>query len=240
MFEDACIRSFVQHGAHVNFFRFSADGEIPKGVTARDAAEYATREESRMFTQAGRKASPASFANLFRYRVLAGEGGWWMDADVFCLKPAAAFEELERQSPGLIVGRESPTLLNNAVLYVSDRSVARALAERVLEVAQRSHFDLKWGAIGPDLITAFVAEQPGRCAILPRPIFYPVYHSRLDRFLAPEQREACRQLTSHAFTLHLWNEMLRRADVSKNVLPKPGSYLSDLFATLDPPPTPRL
>src|SRR5206468_3047474 len=33
------------------------------------------------------KGSLAAFSDLFRYRLLLDQGGWWVDADVFCLKP---------------------------------------------------------------------------------------------------------------------------------------------------------
>ncbi len=33
------------------------------------------------------KGSLAAFSDLFRYKLLMDRGGWWVDTDIFCLKP---------------------------------------------------------------------------------------------------------------------------------------------------------
>ena len=234
LYENACIRSVVRCGAEVNLYTFTKNLKVPAGVRRRDAREIATQEESRLFTQDGQKASITAFSNLFRYRLLAEEGGWWLDADVFCLREAEAFESVALQSRGLVAAYSIPGEANTAVLHISDRSIARALATRAWEVSERHRFDFPWGTQGPHLLTALVAENPGPCTILPKDVFYPIQWDRTSLFFCPEDRELCLDLTRNSLAVHLFNEVLKRSNVPKDVLPNQGSYLFDLFVSVEP------
>ena len=60
---------------------------MPNNPALQDAAQILPR--SHIFhNQRGKgKGSLAGFSDLFRYKLLLDRGGWWVDADIFCLRP---------------------------------------------------------------------------------------------------------------------------------------------------------
>jgi hypothetical protein len=83
--------SFVTHGHE---FQLWVYGElstvIPAGVKLKDANQIIP--ESQVFrykhsNQFGHgKGSVSGFSDIFRYKLLHDQGGWWVDMDVTCLK----------------------------------------------------------------------------------------------------------------------------------------------------------
>jgi len=231
LYEWACLSSFVRNGIEVRLHTFNLSLPVPEGVRLIDAGLLAKVEEVTAFNQGGHKASIAAFTDIFRYRVLGREPGWWFDTDVFCLKGPDHYRALEEQSRGLLVGFEEKEKVNGAVMYVSDTAIARELEQR----ANAKGLDFEWGAIGPGLVTEFLAEQPGKVTTLSEKYFYPVHYLETVRFFRPEEKAGCERDAADAVCVHLWNEFLRRWRVPKNILPCEGSYLASLFAKVDAP-----
>src|SRR5690349_14457898 len=78
--ERLCMESFVKHKHAFRVFTYS-DAEMPTGVIVEDAAKILPLE--RFFKI---EESPSAFSNVFRYKLLLEQGGWWVDTDVLCLK----------------------------------------------------------------------------------------------------------------------------------------------------------
>src|SRR5882757_9078074 len=85
--ERLCLDSFVAKGHAVHLYTYDTIENVPQGVTLRDASKILP--PSKVFrNRLGKgKGSLAAFSDLFRYKLLLDEGGWWVDTDVFCLKP---------------------------------------------------------------------------------------------------------------------------------------------------------
>ena len=79
LLEWICMESFVQHGHNLNVFSYE-DLKVPGGVAIQDASQVLPFDEFFMFDN-----SPSAFSNIFRYKLILENGGWWVDTDVLCL-----------------------------------------------------------------------------------------------------------------------------------------------------------
>jgi hypothetical protein len=219
----------VRQGAEVLLHTFDRDLKVPPGVRKLDARRFAEPEEILSYTQAGKKGAIAAFSNFFRYRVLAEAPGWWFDTDVFCLKDAEAFHELERRSQGLLAGRQDALIINNAAMFIRDVQVAREMGARAVQKAKEYHNSFPWGTLGPQLVTDYIADNPERAVLLPSEAFYPLTYHEVKSLFHPDQAQACRAKSESSYTVHLWNEIIRRHHLPKVLGPCHGSFLEALF-----------
>jgi hypothetical protein len=86
------VRSFVAHGHQFHLWTYDTlDNELPHGVELKDANRIIPQEQVfsyRRTNQFGHgKGSVSGFSDIFRYKLLHDEGGWWVDMDVTCLSP---------------------------------------------------------------------------------------------------------------------------------------------------------
>ena len=82
--------SFIAHGHNYHLYAYDDVGRVPAGVHIKDAS--AILPASHIFTHARgkEKGGYSGFADLFRYKLLAINGGWWVDTDMICLQPFTA------------------------------------------------------------------------------------------------------------------------------------------------------
>ena len=227
LYEKACLSSFVRNGFDVRVHAFS-HLDLPTGATRVDANTIARPEEIGLRTQEGIKGCLSSFSNIFRYRLLSRTGGWWFDTDIFCLADSQRFLEIQRASRGLLVGYETEDEINGAVIYASDPRIAVELEA----LADAKGYTLRWGEIGPHLITQYHKEHPDRVTALPTSVFYPVPHTRIVDLWDPDARSRCEDAAATSLCVHLINELRRRRNVPKDILPPAGSFLSTLFSSV--------
>jgi len=83
--------------------------EVPDGVAIRDANEILPHDSIFVYRTDPGRGNPSAFANLFRYKLLSMRGGWWVDADVFCLRPFDFATDL-------VFGLEGPGRVNSCVI----------------------------------------------------------------------------------------------------------------------------
>ena len=228
LYEAACLRSFVKAGAAVRLFSFDDTLHVPAGVELRDARLYAEVSETQRFQQGHHDVSLAAFSDMFRYRLLADAPGWWFDTDVMCLQPVDAFAPLVAKSPGLILGEESPGQVNGAVMHVSDCAIARSL----LRSAESFGHHFAWGSIGPRLLGRYCRENRQRVLLQSSDVFYPVPGAQALSPFDPAARQSCDVATRGALTTHLWNGLIERLLIPKDVLPPYGSWLHEQFMNL--------
>jgi hypothetical protein len=108
-YEWLSLKSFIDFGHRFDLYSFDPHIAVPAQVRVRDAAELAGRAELFVYERGFGKGSPAGFANLFRYILLAERGGWWVDTDVVCLS------DVIPDYPQF-VARQVDGLVNNAVM----------------------------------------------------------------------------------------------------------------------------
>ncbi len=208
----ACVESFMRVGHPFELFTYGAVENVPDGARVRDAGEIVSRE--RVFRY-GPAAGPGAgslgaFSNLFRYTLLDREGGYWVDCDMFCLRPlprASVVISSERRKNG---DRTS----NCGVLkFPAGSDFARYCLRRAEEHAVG---DLVYGKTGPALVAEAVGALGLESLVSPPDDYCSVDWAAF--------RSLCRPGALHrgAYAVHLWGEMWRREDAGDGAIPWPG------------------
>ena len=213
IYEKFCIRSFVRHGHEVEVYSYSQI-EVPEGAVLMDAQKILP--EGRLFYDgAGEgKGGLGAFSDLFRYKLLAEKGGIWADSDLLCMKPL-------NDLPDACVGQQDKQLINNALIKLPPN---HKLSIDLYERASKIGVNKFWGQIGPHLITKVVQEYDD-VVVMPREAFYPIHFQETWKLVTPGHRTICNTLTNESYTVHWWNEVMRRIGVPKSKLPPENSFL---------------
>ena len=117
-YERLCLKSFIDHGHRVALYTFH-HLTVPIGVELRDASELIPESEYFVYKEGPGAGSPSAFSNLFRYKLLATKGGWWIDTDVICLANSipkssffAAYESLDTINGAVLFAKKKDPLIN--------------------------------------------------------------------------------------------------------------------------------
>ena len=206
--EKLSLASFVANGHTVHLYAYEDIDGVPAGVTMLDGREILP--ESAIFSYGPEadfaEGSLAAFANLFRYKLLYERGGWWIDADMVCLKP---FD----MDSSYVFGCEYAETINCAVMRVPRGS---RLASSLYEAASAKGRSVRFGDTGPKLLSAKVAEFGLERFVLPSRTFYPIYAWAVAA-LFQSDADGSRYTKLHdAYGVHFWNEMLRQGGTDKD------------------------
>jgi len=214
-YEMLCLRSFIDRGHTFDLYTFESNLRVPAGVCIRDAADVLPPEEFFVYEDGPGKGSPAAFANLFRYKLLAEKGGWWVDADVLCLSDEIPdFAEF--------LAAEDDTLINVAILRFPPR---HPLMVRCFEEAKRMGRAVRWGDTGPFLLTRLVHALGYQDRTLPTEICYALHHYWATDILRPSRSASLVERMKPSLFVHLYNASLIQSGVQKNKAPPAGSML---------------
>ncbi len=217
--ERACITSFLARGHEFDLYVYDDIGGLPSGCRVLDAASILPG--SRIFAHASGagRGSVAGFADMFRYRLLKEHGGWWVDLDVFCLTEALPAADV-------VIGRQNSSLINVAVMHFPPQ---HPVLIEACELTASSNAEVDWAQIGPVLMTKLVETHGLQSEVLPASVFYPIAWQHYWAVLDPRRSADVLNRLEGAACLHLWNEMLRRLALDKDVLPPAGSVLRALY-----------
>lgn len=225
-YEVMCINSFVKNNFIVNLWSFK-DFNLPS-VNFCNIEKFYKLSDIQNFWQDGKQGSLAAFSDAVRYHILKNFGGWWFDTDCVCFKDQSYFFELTTNKK-IVAGWEDSTNINGAVLNFSDSNFADKAFEMFNVISKEKNNSFIWGDIGPKLITTLIKENKLEDEILPREYFYPIhYKNALDVFDETKLLET-KNICKDSYTLHLWNEILRKKKINKNIIPNNKSFISNLF-----------
>ena len=224
-FAYTCLASFPRAGASLRLYSYDPRLEVPPDVRLEDARRICPDETMvRRFTVNG-KPSIATFADVFRYRMIRETGCCWVDTDFVCLTKPLFANELYifcRQADAV-----SALLVNNAVLRLppSDPALAEliATAEGVIDV------DQKWGATGPFLLTPVLEKHGLYHKALDPSVCYPIEPEQFWKPFLPSYRDRVEEALTGATLMHLWSEAIRWSNYDFGVCPPAGSALHQCF-----------
>jgi hypothetical protein len=220
-----CMKSFVDFGHTFELYSFTPDLKVPSGVCLRDARELFDTGDVFFYRSGLGAGSPSAFSNLFRYKLLAERGGWWVDTDVVCLTA-------EVPTYHTFFAWEDDFVLGTAILLFPAGHLAMG---RCYEEALGVGRELDWGRTGPQLFTRVVMELGMMDEALPANVCYPLRSPNALVALEPTRASLTRARAAQSHFYHVWNEILRRHNVDRNVLPPLGSFLREL-ADMHPVP----
>jgi Alpha 1,4-glycosyltransferase conserved region len=214
-YEWLCLNSFVKCGHAFDLYSFDLDLAVPVGVRLSDARELFGAQDFFVYEDGFGKGSPSAFANLFRYKLLAEKGGWWVDTDVVC---QARDLPLRKE----FFAREDDGFINVAVLFFE---AGHPLMVRCLEEAAGLDRAVRWGDSGPRLLTRILKQQARDGDALDSSVCYPVHYSEALDVLVPSRLASIEARTASSLFIHLWNAMLDHHGIDKRMLPPKGSAL---------------
>ena len=206
--ERLAMASFVANGHEVHLHAYAEMEAVPAGVRVIDANTILPEERIFRYGPAAGRAqgSVANFANLFRYKLLHERGGWWVDADVVCLRP------FDFEAP-YVFGYQDE-LINNAVLRLPGSSdISRSLYEDALALGT----DTKHARTGPVLMTEAVTKFGLQEFALAPKAFYPIRHQYGVFLLKADSRDGLlANSLRDSYAVHFWHEFIRRMGFDKN------------------------
>jgi hypothetical protein len=215
--ERLAIASFLDHGHPFHLFVYGGVAGAPPGTALCDAAEILPASE--IFTYRD-QPSTSAFSNLFRYKLLAERGGWWVDTDLVCLAPFD-FADDHVVASERVDGRA--TVATGAIRLPAGSPLAAWAWERAAACDRES---IGWGEIGPRLFAEGVERFGLAEKVRPPEELCPLPYDQWHRVLDPEPPA----LPAESVALHLWNEMWRRAGVDKDGAQPPGCLYERLKA----------
>jgi hypothetical protein len=233
--QQLCLVSATAVGHHVTLYSYKPDNlnGVPDGIEIRDAREVMPEQKLVAYADCGSFALGSDF---FRYELLAKDLGYWIDADVYLLKPLNFKEQY-------VFGWEHENTINGAVLLLpSDSDMARDLCELPLFNRRPPWFgprrslayfwkritkgppkveEFSWGVFGPQMVS-YLAKKHKVVNQAQKPsVFYPISWKNarslyepahvIEELIAPETH-----------TVHLYNSRLVGLN---NTPPPPGSYI---------------
>jgi hypothetical protein len=151
--------------------------------------------------------------------MLKAYGEWWVDTDVLCLRrdiPSAAYA----------FAKQDDHTYNGAILKAPRESefLARALAR-----ARACGGEIARNELGPELVNQLVRELGLEKEAWAQEDFYPLRWDRVLEFLDPTQADSIEERTAASTFVHFSTNMLRIANVLKDVRPPQDSYLDRMY-----------
>jgi hypothetical protein len=199
--ERLCLRSFSKMGHAVHLYTYDAIDDVPPGITVQDASQILPR--SLIFrNELGKgKGSLAGFSDLFRFKLLLDRGGWWVDADIFCLRP------FDFEAP-YVFGAEGENVASGVIKMPRGCE----LAERCFELARRvDPSTIIWTELVKILETG-VRDLGLMSYVLRSETFSPIHWREIPNYVTARKTFVIPE-TSHG--VHLYNEMWRRKKLDK-------------------------
>lgn len=228
VYEYCCLNSFLKNNFQVHVHSF-VNINLPKGAKLKNASEILNKNEIKKFIHNKKPNCLAAFADKFRIELQKRNLGWWFDMDVICLKNAKYFLELEKKNK-FIVGMETKNETNNAVLKIRDNILLDEISRNITSAG----YNIKWGEIGPKLITKILKSKKILHKAQPQYKFYAINFENFKLLFLPKYKKYAKNLIKLSFTTHIYNQIFSRFGIPKNIMPPKGSFLYEVFIKYSP------
>lgn len=217
--ERACVRSFIDRGYQFRLYCYEAVANVPSGCEVMDAASILPATSIIRYSRGPGKGSVSLFSNMFRYKLLHEHGGWWVDMDMYCLTDSLP-------DSGIVLAAEDRSGLNTAIMRFPAGHEALRVA---YEECEARADDVEWGDTGPRLLTRLAAQFDLTGCVFPEHTFYPIHYRQFWQVFDPRRTADAAAKIRPAACVHLWHNMIGRANLDLNVLPPDGSLLRNLY-----------
>lgn len=208
--EKLCIHSFLKHGHPFHLYAYDQIEGVPSQAKLCDANEIVPASRIFFYSQHN---SCSGFANMFRYKLLLERGGWWVDMDTVCLQTLNFSNPYVFSSESTAAGtvRESGYCANTGIIRTPSNT---ELMRYCWDHCDRAdHRALQWGETGPKLFArALEVYSLGHFVQQPS-VFCPIPFNEWSRALEPGPEW---KFSAETKAVHLWNEMWRRNNRSKD------------------------
>ena len=191
--ERLSIASFLENDHPYHLYVYDDVKGIPRGTTVKDGNEILPASQIFQYKDG---PSYAAFSNFFRYKLLLGRGGWWVDTDTVCLEPFDLGTDYVFSSEWY----QERNTINCGIIKVPAASPVMAHAWQVCRTKDRE--TLKWGEAGPRLMGEAVKKYGLTRYVQPPVVFCPFPFKDWARILEPMPSFEFHKST---IAVHLWN-----------------------------------
>jgi hypothetical protein len=220
IYEQLSLKSFLLNNFIVRVWSYGKL-DLPNGIEFMDAEKILPKADLYKYNYL------AAFSDIFRFKLLSEKNGeWWFDTDCICLKNEKKFKRL-KQDKKIIAGWEDSNFLNGACLNFIDNKIGLDLVLEQKNIIN-NRINLKWGEIGPVLLTNWLTKNNLLKQVLNKNIFYPIHYTQTRLMNNPRHTKSLKSLAKDSYVCHLWNEILSK-EINKNIHPSKGSFLDYLF-----------
>ncbi len=220
----ACLASVVRLGHAITLYSFEPVANPPEGVSVGDASAILPSSALHAFIHNGRP-DLSHFSDYFRYKLFAATDEAWIDTDMLMLAP------IDLPPAPNFFARETPSSLCGAIMRIDPAGAA--LPELLRRSEQLMHTELAWGATGPRLLGQVIGKRAMLEQAHEPAQFFPIHYDDFTKPFLAEHRDECERACEHAYTLHLWNNIVVRLGYWKELAPPEGSFLWSRLKALD-------
>jgi hypothetical protein len=229
--EESCVKSFVKHGFDVHMWSYT--GIQVDGAKSCDASQILPKEDIFKYQHAyngiiSESGNLAAFSDVFRYKVIGFNSGWWFDTDCYCLKNQLEFKKLKKNK-SLVAGLESvkTSVAANGAMWADD-TFLDVINKKTQEISEQKNYILSfWGELGPTLITKTALDLKLQNQFLPINNFYAIQMEQDDLFIDSNKKEYAKSLIKDSYLTHIWTKQWKNKNIDRNNLPK-DSLIQDL------------
>ena len=207
--EQLSIKSFLHLGHPFRLYCYEKLDNVPEGAEIADARRFLSYDNAKKYS------SPGMASDVFRYKLMWEEGGWWVDLDTVALKPFVF------RQPVVFGKLGAADHFANGVMRTTPRWAP--MGECLRRIEERYGFKAEWSMAGPHMLSEVVRDIGGSHFALPEHTFYPFLWEQCGTAYQGPAREFP---NSHA--VHLWHEWSRRRKIDMNAVHHPET----LFETL--------
>ena len=221
------IKSFLYHGHDFHLWVYDKiETPLPNGVIINDAntiipaKDIIVRKYNDPVTGVGKGSVGAPFSDMFRYKLLYEQGGWWVDMDVTCLKP------LDFDTPYFFRDHMSLDVIGNVIKCPKGSELMHNTYNEVKETCDENTLD--W--LLPNKILNKHIKELGLLKYVSKNA------SNLD--LWPETKKYIRKslpFPDEWYVIHWSNEEWRMNNIDKNHLRIKNSSLGDAIIKYEVP-----
>lgn len=217
--ERLALQSFINNGHKVHLYTYEEVSGVPKRIEIKDGNKILPSD--RIFEYESYD-TPAGFADVFRFKLLLERGGIWVDTDVVCLRPFDFEDDHVFASERLRPRKRRDFLPRTQVAScVIKAPKGSSVLSYCYDVAIEKDWDkIKYGEIGPELMTEAVDRFQMSDQVLPYWKFCPIDWWEWDRFIDDSIQtrglEEVKRIVLRPYAYHLWNELWRRNEADKD------------------------
>lgn len=225
--EKSCLNSFTKNNFTVNLWTYSPTLLDNPQINICDANLIINKDHkpdlqiSNSIKQDIHNSQSVIFSDLFRLNLLSKIGGWWFDADCFCLKDASEFNNLQTE---FTVGRHDDNLdiYNNAVLSISPKHCKNIINNITTNLKDNDSLIEDFNSVNTALITKYAKKH--NIKPLNKNIFYPFNHLEAKKLLDLNLFSENMRKVKNSYILHVYHSVLLKEGLDKNNPPE-GSIL---------------
>ena len=222
--ERLAMTSFLRHGHEYHLYCYDDVGGVPAGVLLKDGNEIVPASEIFSYQHGPARGSLSAFSNLFRYKLLLERGGWWADTDAVCLRP------WDFPAPIVVASEHTRGPQAKVASGVMKLPAGHPVAALCYDAASRvDRENLQWGEAGSVLVTRALVERKLLNVIMKPEVFCPLPWWDWQLLLAEDSGPARSFVTGDSYSIHLWQEMWRRAGALDPVVIPSSSLVGQLL-----------